>query len=214
MRPLGNAVRRSLASAAANYTSSLPGSPAAAYLQARGIDPEGSPDAPLLGYVADPAPGHEQYTGRLAVINRCLDGHVVGMKFRAINDTDGVKYLGLTGLEARLYNLHALSLGGTRIHVTEGELDAVLLQQMGFPAVAVPGANTWRTHTWRLLEGYEEVVVVRDNDGPGERLAQQIAATDLPVRVVTPPVGNDVGECVVAGFGADLVRVINGEAAA
>lgn len=214
MRPLSPSQKRGLALAAETYEAAMPGSPAEEYLQARGIDPSSCGGVHRLGYVRDPLPGHENLTGRLYIPNICAAGTVVGGKARALGPDDGPKYLGLPGMDSRLYNLRALDTPSDLIVLTEGELDAVTIEMhLGLPAVAVPGAKTWRPHHVRIFEDYEEVVVVRDGDGPGGDLAGAIARSTLPVRVVMPPGGKDTNDAVVAGLGDVLLKAIMGDAA-
>lgn len=198
-------------SATATYERMLPSSPAAAYLAGRAID-RPTAERFRLGYVEDPLPGHEHLAGRLWIPNLCAAGHPVGGKARSITSDSGAKYLGLTGLEARLFNLAALNEFSPVIVLTEGEIDAITVTMLGFPAVAIPGAQTWRDHHVRLFEEYDEVIVVEDADGTGAALAEKIARTDLPVRVVHPPGGKDVNECVTLGLAETLVQAIRGEA--
>lgn len=212
MRPLSGSQKRSLASASLTFASSLAGSPAESYLASRGFDPV-FVARHQLGWVPPGVSGFEQYAGRLSIPNRSLGG-IVGIKFRLIDDDDtGPKYLGIDGIPARLFNLAALATPSPFIVVTEGELDAICIEQMGMPAVAVPGASNWKSHHERILENYEEVILVRDNDQAGGLLAKKlIAETELPIRVVNPPFGNDVNESVINGHGDALAALIRGEA--
>lgn len=199
-------------SATRTFVENLPGSPAAEYLEARGID-QASAERHRLGFVPEGLPGFEQYAGRLSIPNICASGWVVGIKFRLLRDAGEheVKYLGLS-LPKRIYNLQALNTPSPLIAITEGELDAVVVNQLGIPAIGIPGTGMWAPHYERVLEDYEQVVLVRDPDARGEQLVKSLMKTDLPLRVVTPSHG-DVNETVLAGHGEALIAAIKGETA-
>lgn len=210
MKPLLPSQRNGLESATATFERSLPGSPAVEYLEGRGFDLP-TATALRLGWVERELPGFEQFVGRLAIPNICAAGHVVGMKFRALNDA-GPKYLGLEGYDARLFNLVATNDPSPLIALTEGEIDALSLARLGIPAVGVPGAHLWKRHHERIFEDYERVVLVRDTDEAGGALAKRLSETDLPLVVIRPPGGcKDVNEAIVAGHGAELVAAIRGD---
>ena len=70
MQRLSESQKKSLRDATLAYQRAFPGSPAEEYLASRGL---GFPsikeemDKFMLGYVAEPLPGHEQYQGMLAI---------------------------------------------------------------------------------------------------------------------------------------------------
>ncbi len=66
---------------------------------------------------------------------------------------------------------------GDVVYVVEGEPDAVTAAQLGLPAVAIPGAGSWRPE-WaaRIAHGRERVVIVADGDQPGRTAARTWAA--------------------------------------
>lgn len=213
MRPLSDSLRTGLASAATRYSLTLTNSPAEAYLADRWGSARASAAAKRfgLGFVQDPIPGHERFAGRLSIPNRCATGHVVGMKFRAVDDTEP-KYDAISGLPGRLFNLAVLPSAGPFVVLTEGEMDAIVLSMMGFPAIGIPGASAWKSHHSRIFDGFERVVLVRDNDKAGGDLAKRLTETDLPVDVVYPPGGvKDADEAVRAGFGPELAAAIRGD---
>lgn len=214
MKPLLPSVRDSLELAAATFERELAEAgarPAVEYLVGRGID-RSTAESFRLGYVATAdVPGFERFVGRLAIPNICAAGHVVGFKFRALPpedaDTDR-KYDGLD-MPVRLFNLRALNDAEDVIWVTEGEIDAISLSMLGAPTVAVPGANNWKKHHARILEGFDRVVLVRDDDDAGLDLAKKIGATDLPLLTVRPPRGyKDVNAALAAGARDQLEELI------
>lgn len=211
MKPLLPAVRASLEAATAAFGAAMPGSPAADYARRRHIDPRCGARF-RLGYVPPNFPGWERFGDRLAIPNICASGHVVGLKFRALNDGAEPKYDKPAGLPNRLFNLDALNRASDMIALCEGELDAVILEQLGVPCVGIQGANSWKRHHPSLFEGFDRVVMVTDADDKGRDLAKRVAQSDLPVVVVEPPGGfKDATEAVVAGLGDELLASIKGD---
>lgn len=207
MKPLQPSVRESLELAARTFHEALAGGPGERYLEERVIDPL-TAETFRLGYVATAdIPGFERFVGRLAIPNICAAGHVVGFKFRALDGSEP-KYDGLE-LPSRLFNLQALNEAEDCIWVTEGEIDAISLNQLGAPAVAVPGAHNWKAHHARILEGFDRVVLVRDDDDAGADLAKKMGATDLPLLTVRPPRPHkDVNAALAAGDVESLRELI------
>jgi DNA primase len=212
-RPLSPESRRSLETAAATFHAALPGSPAEAYLAARGISPASS-ERFRLGFVSEAVPGYEQFLGRLAIPNICGGDrpHVVGIDFRALGDAEP-KYLRPSGMETRMFNTRALDEAEDTLCITEGQFDTIVLEQLGLHSVAILGVDGWKSHYWRLLEGFTRLVLFRDNDEAGKRLEAAIRKTDLPLTCYVPPgVGEkgDVSESFLNGHGDDLVRLALG----
>lgn len=197
----------SLEEATARYQTSLD-ERVLSYLRERGID-ESAAATFRLGYVAEPAVGHENFTGRLAIPYLSRAG-VRTIKFRSLVD-DGPKYLGLPGARAFMFNPGALLLGDL-VAVCEGELDAVVCSAVvGIPSVGVPGVSSWKDHFPRMFAGIPRVLVIRDHDektdgrDPGRELSERIAREVEQAVVVTPPAGMDLSEWVAAE-GPDAVR--------
>lgn len=195
---------RFLTEAAETYTSALPGSPAAEYLAARGID-ETAALTSRLGFV-DPGqvkPGHEQYKGMLCIPYWTVSG-VVAVKFRVIEDRPGSRYLWPAGQRSHLYNVSACLSGESYIIICEGELDTVVASSVcGLNAVGIAGVSHWKPHHPRVLKHYTNVFVVVDNDdkedgsNPGQDLAKRIL-TDIPhARNIMLPRGMDISDFVL-----------------
>lgn len=129
------------------------------------------------------------------------------------------KYWQPTGSYLPLYNTGRIAQGGSRICIVEGEMEAMTLEQLGIPAVAIAGASNWarRRHYPAIFEGYDEIVFCQDNDEAdkydeegrllekaGERLAQQVKEDLRNVRIVKWPKGHD-GNSLLVQYGADAV---------
>lgn len=201
MRPLSPEQKRSLEEATREYEQHR--SLVDDYLAARGFDPA-SAATHRLGFVRSPVQGHEQYAGRLAIPYIGPKGNVYGLRFRAVDDSEP-KYLGLPGVETRLFNLRALSEATDFVVICEGELDAVSCTQAGVPAVGVPGVDSWKAHHRRLFDGFD-VLVVGDNDKAGRGFVKKMLNDIHSARpVILGPDVNDVNDLLREG-GTDAVR--------
>lgn len=195
--------------AAESYYIELGGSPAEKYLEQRGLLDVA--DKFMLGYVTEPAPGHEErFVGCLSIPYLTPLGGVVAFKFRSLRSDDDkrYRYQSPTGQSHHLYNVNALVDAVDRILVVEGELDAVAATAAGFPTVALPGSKAWKPHFRRCFDGIEQVVCVMDNDAgrddgsnPGRELAERVSR-ELPQSVrVSLPEGHDVNSTILT-YGA------------
>jgi hypothetical protein len=91
-------------------------------------------------------------------------GYCVGFKFRRLDDGKP-KYGQPMGNTTHLYNVTDITKMISRIVITEGELDAVIVSGvLGMPAVGCPGVANWKPHYSRLFVGYDTVYVVGDHD--------------------------------------------------
>lgn len=155
----------------------------------------------MLGYVADPLPGHEMYRGKLAIpYLRWSQEHgwaVVSIRYRRLGDGDGPKYMTQAGDRPRLYNTPALMAPSPRIAITEGEIDAITAQVCGIPTVGVPGATAWRDHFREPFLGYRDVFILADGDEPGLKFAHTVAKTLFNAKVIPMPAGEDVNSLVI-----------------
>ena len=180
--------KESLGKAAVHYAKYIAG--AEGYLTSRGITLVDAHTA-HLGLVVEPLPGHEQFTGRLAIPYMTPAG-VVDIRFRSINGEEP-KYMGMSGSETRLYNVRAISQATDFIAVCEGEIDAITLtQKCGIPAIGVPGANSWKRHYSKLLQDFERIYVFADGDQPGSDFGKKLAREVQGVIVINMPDGEDV----------------------
>lgn len=203
MQRLSESQRSYLREATTRYWRAFPDSPAAEYLANRGLDQQELSSEFLLGYVADPLPGHEMHRGSLAIPflrwSQDMGKSVVSIRFRCIKDHEHIghgKYMTQAGDRPRLYNTLALMRQDPTIAITEGELDAVTAQLAGVPAVGVPGAEAWQPHFREPFLGYETVYILADGDEPGMRFANTVARTLPNARVIPCPEGEDVNSLV------------------
>lgn len=211
--------RDDLAVAIYQYAATLPGSPAEAFLRARGL-----PDTEIkgfhLGYVAYPySELHRRYKGWLSIPILTGDLQPYGMRFRRL-EGEGEKYLSMRGSASRLFAVHYVDADD--VCITEGELDAVTLHHCGLKAVGVPGANAWNENTgkvWRwLFRNCSTVRILFDNDKAGNAGAEHVRRSlrDIvrgDVIRVSPPPGMDVNDWYLS-LGAPVVlkeTILRGE---
>jgi len=117
--------------------------------------------------------------------------------------------------QVRLFGQH-LWKPGKRIIITEGEIDAMTVSQIQgnkWPVVSVPngagGAKRDIGAELEWLEGFEEVVLMFDNDEPGRSAAHECAELFRPgkCRVASLP-GKDPNELHVAGRGDEVLSAM------
>lgn len=167
------------------------------YLRSRGLTKRAA-DMFRLGVVPTGETGEwARFAGMLAIpyINRAGP---VAVKFRAMNDDQTPKYTGPAGQKTHLFNALACTDPGDRIIVTEGEIDAITLHaECGIPAVGVPGVTNWKPWYKRCIDGFNDVVILTDNDvkesgaNPGMELAVRVKESMPQARIVTLPPGHD-----------------------
>lgn len=218
MERLSESQRRSLRAATERYAEQLPDSPGAEYLGRRGLAaPSVHPivDKFRLGYVAEPALGHEKYRGDLAIPylrwSQEAGWSVVSIRFRCIQDHDHTghgKYMTMPGDRPRLYNTLALLQPSPVIAITEGEIDAITAQACGIPTVGIPGAQAWQKWFREPFLGYRDVLILTDGDEAGARMGETVAKTLPNARIIPMPAGEDVNSLVISqGKHALLERI-------
>lgn len=190
---LSSSVRESLERATRTYEMFNP--LASTYLEGRGLDPSLAATY-RLGVVIEPEIGHEVYEGRLSIPYLTKAG-VVNMKFRCMEDhvckeVGHPKYLGLSN-RTNIYNTLAFFEDSPVIGITEGEIDAIVMDAMvGVPTVGIPGAQNWKPHFERCFSDYERVLLFADGDTAGRDFAKQVSTVLDGVTVIHMPEGMDV----------------------
>jgi replicative DNA helicase len=105
-------------------------------------------------------------------------GNVVQIRGRAwpySKEDKKPKYKTCGGNTSRLFNTDAV-WENTELVVTEGEFDAMVIEQLGFPAVGVPGAKGWQDAWDGYVKDLRRIWLVFDRDAAGEQGAQKISA--------------------------------------
>jgi hypothetical protein len=79
--------------------------------------------------------------------------------------------------------------------------------------VGVPGVQAWKPHFSKLLNGYESVFIVGDNDAkedgsnPGADFSKRVQQEVLNGVIVTLPPNMDINDYYLA-YGADATRAL------
>lgn len=213
LRPLSDSQREVLEEATATYQGAVTRA-VAHWLRARGIDREVAATF-RLGVVADPFPGHERHRGKLAIPYLGHDGRVLTIRFRCLEEHDHRthfhgKYMSLAEDTPRLFHIKAIHQAADTIHIAEGEFDAMVLNKLGLPAIAIPGVQLWRGSHRRALAGFQRIWVWGDPDDAGADMVSRITK-QLPrakgVRLRT----GDVTETYLAGGADALLALIEEE---
>lgn len=206
MAQLSKEQRRLLESTASQYASHLP--EAAEWLEARGIDLDHAAYEGL-GVVRNPPAVHEQYEGRLA-IPYITDFGPVAMSFRCMQnhnckEVGHGKYLKPKNQETTLYGVRSFDDALDSIGVCEGELDSLILRQIGIPAVSIPGSTNWQDHWANVFEDLSRLYVFADADESGEKMYERLRdKLSMPVLKVRLPKGEDVNSTFLK-YGAQAI---------
>jgi len=131
------------------------------YLASRGLSVE-EVQRFHLGVVEHPLPGHEGYTGRLAIPYVTPSG-VVDIRFRTMSGGDP-KYMGMPGAKTTMFNSQAVLTADGYICVTEGEIDCItVVAKTNHPSVGIPGANNWKPYYSKILDDFDIWEYIKDN---------------------------------------------------
>lgn len=185
----------------------------ATYLGGRGITKE-TAVAARLGVVKSPEPGHEHAQGRLSIpyINKL---GVIGLKFRCVAGHDCKaencpKYVIPTGQEVYLYGVVDADEDADTLHLTEGEIDRLVLKQiLGEPVVGWPGANVWEPHHRWHLSNWPRVLGWADGDKAGQDMSRKWRKEIPNFEAVPMPQGHDVNSLFLEQ-GADAIKRLAG----
>lgn len=112
--------------------------------------------------------GNEQFRNQgWVMFPRIQDGKVVAVKFRSIAEK---LFSQVPNMDSRaMYNIETIN-ALEPVYVTEGELDAMILEQAGFRAVSCPSAGVEITAESKLrLKLAECIYLAGDNDGVDEK---------------------------------------------
>jgi hypothetical protein len=176
---------------------------AAEYLDGRGITEDTAVWA-RLGVVDEPIHGDDEAASHRLSIPYITRSGVVDLRYRCLREHDCgevgcPKYLGRPGSTLRMYGVEDLISAANTIAVTEGELDRLILRQLGHPSVGLPGAESWKRHWHRLFEDFERILVFGDGDSAGRRFIKKLM-DEFPQSVegVQLPDGEDVNSIFLA----------------
>jgi len=141
------------------------------------------------------------------------EGQIVAQKIRYKDKSFSV--LG-DGKNMGLYGMHLWRDGGKRVVITEGEIDALSVSQVQnnkWAVVSVPngaqGAKKSLAANLEWLEQFEEVVLMFDNDEPGNLAVAECVSLFTPgkCKIARLPL-KDANAMLVADRGAELINAI------
>jgi putative DNA primase/helicase len=101
----------------------------------------------------------------------------------------------------------------TTIYIVEGEKDVHSLEALGLTATTNSGgAGKWRPEFSKIFAGATEIVILPDNDAPGQKHAQEIKKTLPSAKIVNLPEipeKGDVTDWIKAGGTAAQLRSLH-----
>lgn len=119
-------------------------------------------------------------------------GRVIFNKYRRSPKSDvGPKYTYDKGAVAAIYNVENLH-HAKRIVITEGELDALVLESNGYTAVSSTGGSGTFKNEWANHFSGKDVFVCYDNDEAGIAGAIRVASIIPQARIIQIPKGGEV----------------------
>lgn len=126
-----------------------------------------------LGAVLDANVSHEQASQMISIPYLTPAG-TVQIRFRRAPWQEGrQKYWQTSGSLIRMYNTNALLDPGSYVYVCEGEMDTIAATQAGLPAVGISGVNGWRSHFYSMLQGFDRIAFLADNDADSDQPKEQ-----------------------------------------
>lgn len=147
------------------------------------------------------------------IANYVVDGQIVAQKIRFADKTFTV--LG-EGKKMGLYGMHLWRDGGKKVVVTEGEIDAMSVSQVQnhkWAVVSVPngaqGAKKALQNNLEWLEQFEEVILMFDNDEPGNLALEECTSLFTPgkCKIARLPL-KDANEMLKANRGSEIINAI------
>lgn len=116
------------------------------------------------------------------------------------------KYDAPLGQETSLYGVLDTDEIAQTIHLSEGELDRLILRQVfNEPAVGIPGVQNWKPHYRFHFQSFDRVLIWPDGDKQGRDLANKLQRELRSLEVVPVPDGMDVTDLFLS-VGAEVMR--------
>ena len=133
--------------------------------------------------------GHLQHCAHDRLIVPIVDaaGAITGFRCRAFQ-CDCTKWLSPGGTVLQLYNVRAV-LKGQPVVIVENPIDALLITERWYPAVATFGVSVWKDeYTAQLTALSPEIIIsAYDNDAPGYTTDRAIIAEWVRAHKCPPP---------------------------
>lgn len=124
-----------------------------------------------------------------------------------VDDGINAKYIQIAGGRVGIFNADIL-WSATKCVICEGEIDAMLMHQLGYHAVtSTGGAGSWRSEWAKFFSHVGQVKILFDNDKAGKEGAAKVRASMRRACIVNLPEGiKDVGELWSAGYAASWLN--------
>jgi len=145
---------------------------------------------------------------------RDVTGKIIAQKIRMPNKE--FVFIG-DAKKAGLYGQHLWRDGGKRVTITEGEIDALTVSQVQgnkWPVVSLPtgakGARRALQNAFEWLDGFEEIVLMFDNDEAGRLAVEECATLGFKAGKlkIAKLAMKDANELLMAGRGSEIVQAI------
>ncbi len=121
--------------------------------------------------------GEQVQGGKTYVVFPYLrDGELINAKYRNPDDKRDMRQE--SGAEACLFGWHLIDPRARSVAITEGEIDAMTLHQVGLPALSAnagAGNHQWIENDWARLERFSEIHLCYDDDEAGRKGAVEVA---------------------------------------
>jgi len=111
-----------------------------------------------------------------AVFPYLREGELVNAKYRNVSEKKDMRQEG--GAEPCLFGWHLIDTKTRSVCITEGEIDAMTLHQIGFAAMSVnagAGNHQWIENDWDRLERFSEILLCFDDDDAGQKAVKEVA---------------------------------------
>lgn len=152
----------------------------------------------LLGEVVTPASEHERFQGAISIPYWNPSRTVRSLRFRNLRDGTH-KYDSVAGESVHIFNV--ANTGLPKVWICEGEFDALVLSQLGFSAVGIPGAGGFKPEWKYLFSHCTQVSIAFDGDDAGLKGARRISSLlgDVcdNIRILALPPGIDCNDIYI-----------------
>lgn len=122
--------------------------------------------------------GEQVRDGKTFAVFPYLRGaQLINVKYRDIAEKRGMRQE--AGAEPCLFGWNLIEPKTRSVAITEGEIDAMTLHQVGIPALSVnqgAGNHQWIESEWEALERFSEIFVCFDDDDAGRRGAAEVVS--------------------------------------
>jgi len=147
---------------------------------------------------------YDEISDRIAIPIKNKSGELVGYKARTPYDNVAPRYivLGDVGgdstyqfkpckISLEVFNLHRYSSGD--VIICEGELNAIMLTQLGYRAIAISGSNPSDYQLEAIANTFDEVILFLDSDKAGKKCLKKISK-ELEFNCVVKTVAEHEGD--------------------